>query len=359
MKTASKALILVLCIITVITSLVSCSVPVTINRSDDTTEKAEIADANEPAETTPEPEFKPEPKPAYKWVLEPMPIEGDIQPVCENMPMFLYPTDFSFLKSNGVQSIIGYDGIIKCKLPVYEYCDYTYCSLCQCITNHMYRVSEPDYTVTEIGGGHGGSGRSPYIYDRDTEGLISPGVDLAPATNINRAIVEISEKYELSESEKGGWYDTDYAYKNVGGYAIWINGEIVQQGFDEYMPYSCGIVALRSTNGKWGYYDAEGNEILPCEYDASEHSTDANPKRYPYPASEGILTLNKNGKWAYADSKGNMLTDFEFDEARPVYQGKAWVKTAEGWGVIELDYDYREDSALTTADLSALCGYVV
>ena len=36
------------------------------------------------------------------------------------------------------------------------------------------------------------------------------------------------------------------------------------------------------------------------------------------------------------------MTGFEFEEARSVYLNRGWVKTAEGWGVIELDYSYTE-----------------
>lgn len=345
MKNTIRIIAIFLCLIMAATSLTSCFLlkPKKVENTD----QEHTNEVVEDTEPTPEPESTPE---NYEWVVEPMNIEGDIQPVYNIMTDKIHPIDVCFLEAKGVQSIISYDGSILSEL---SYDDFNYCGVCECITNHTYCLTEPNYTQVESMIGHGGGVATPYIYDKDTGNLYAAVMgSFEPRSDIDRAIVSICAKYLLTEEERG-WYDTDYGYRNEGGYGIVVNGELVQEGFDLYTAYSCGVVAMRSIDGKWGYYDAKGNEILPCEYGASAiqiYDENGNIVNVPYHATEGILTLNRNGKWGYADTRGNMLTDFEFEEARPVINGKAWVKTAEGWGVIALDYFYSQDSEEATAD---------
>lgn len=323
--------------------------------SDKPIETAEVTDTDGAESEAEAAETKP--SAAYDWAVEPASIEGDIQPVYDEMIGMLSPCDVSFLNNGNAVSIIGFDGKIKTELPEEGF---SYCGGCKCITNHFYTVDPYTYEVTENPMGHGGNSFTPYIYDKESGELLSQEMgDFSPA-NAQRAIVAVCTKRPLTQEEIDfGAYYTDYAYENTDGYGVVIDGALVLQGFDMYVPYSCGVTALRQ-NGKWGYYDHEGNEIFPCEYDsAAVDGYDFNyvPTAIPYQVSNGVIVLNKDGKWAFADAEGNLLTGFEFEEARPVCDGKAWVKTADGWGVIELDYDYTEDESITEGDNSSCSGF--
>ena len=248
----------------------------------------------------------------------------------------------SILSDNSAYRLIDTFGEIKGDL----YSDgYSYCSVCKGITDHMYLVDPETYIPEEYMGGHGGPNNNPYIYDTETDKIYE--AHIGGYTELedkpDYAVVQLCRKRPVNEDEKDS-YNTDFVFENATGYGLVIDGELKQSNFEMYSRYSCGIVAL-CRDGKWGYYDTEGNEILPCEYGSSTQqlfNALYEPTYVPYQATYGVIALNRFGKWGYADIHGNMLTDFEFNEARPVYLNRGWVKTDEGWGVIELDYSYTE-----------------
>lgn len=57
----------------------------------------------------------------------------------------------------------------------------------------------------------------------------------------------------------------------------------------------------------------------------------------PYPCSEGTFALESEGKWGYYDASGNQLTPLLFDDACPVAMGKAWVQVNGKWGLISIE----------------------
>ncbi|MBR6514985.1 MAG: WG repeat-containing protein [Clostridia bacterium] len=360
MKRLQKLLAILLCVAMTAAALTSCSLlPVSFGGNDQDQDQDHDHD-HEAVDTEPldiGTGYKDTEN--YKWVVVPSDIGGDIQPIYNIMNNRIAGLDVCFKTENGVQSIIGYDGAVKNDLPSD---DFSYCAACECITNHYYTVTEPGYAVVENSRGHGGGVYMPYIYDMDSGKLYAQAMgEYSLKTDVDRAIVSVCVKYLLTEEEKA-WSMSDYGYTNAYGYGIYVNGELVQSGYDMYTPYSCGVVALRDQNGKWGYFDIKGNEILPCEYDASaieDYDLDYNLVNIPYHATEGILALCKDGKWGFADTRGNMLTDFEFEEARPVQGGKAWVKTSDGWGVIEIDHFYMQDSEQAREDYDACNHYMV
>lgn len=304
------------------------------------------------------PEEPGEPVTGYKWAVEPADIEGDIQPILNVMSKKLYSSSLSILTTDDGESLIGADGEIKTELPS---SGYRHCGICHGITNHTYMVDVNTFEITEDLYGHGGGSCYPYLYDKDTGELYANGLGVfTPINDIDRAIVSITAKRALTEEEiEMDMYSTDFAYDFTNNYGVYIDGELVLSDFEMYSPYSCGVIAL-CRDGKWGYYNENGEEIFPCEYDASyitHYNAESKLVNTPYPATYGILVLNKNGKWGFADTNGNMLTDFEFEEARPVFENKAWVKTAKGWGVIELTHNYTENVELNVDDNDSLYSF--
>ena len=52
-------------------------------------------------------------------------------------------------------------------------------------------------------------------------------------------------------------------------------------------------------DGKWGYVDREGNEVIAPEYDSSWTFTNVvtgTERNYCYAASDGFIPLTKDGK---------------------------------------------------------------
>ena len=123
-------------------------------------------------------------------------------------------------------------------------------------------------------------------------------------------------------------------------YAIW-NGDELKTDFiyDECGSESSGLLAVQQ-NGKWGYVNPEGEEIVPLEYDASwQHYTEED-LAYCYAATEGYIPLVKEGVWEMRNAEGSLvIAPSVFEEILPVYEGKCWVKSDGKWGVISLGAD--------------------
>ena len=54
------------------------------------------------------------------------------------------------------------------------------------------------------------------------------------------------------------------------------------------------------------------------------------------PFDTGIAAVRMNGKWNYINLADVYQTNLGFDEAATACDGKAWVKSVNGWGVVAL-----------------------
>ena len=140
-------------------------------------------------------------------------------------------------------------------------------------------------------------------------------------------------------------------WKNLNGkYAIVKAGEPVTDFiYDECGSENEGLFAV-CKDGKWGYVDEKGNEIIPLEYDTSWNRYDKNEAEatnveatpaeddYCYAAANGYVNLRKGEKWKLCDIKGNEIIPFgEFEEILPVDNAQyCWVQKDGKWGVIKI-----------------------
>ena len=137
-------------------------------------------------------------------------------------------------------------------------------------------------------------------------------------------------------------------------------------------------------DGKWGYQDSNGKEILPCMFNEL-HINWVDPNRgftqyQPvFSFSENLVAVATDKGAGYYDIDGNEIIPCgEFEQARPVHDGKAWVKKNGKWGIIHIQYEYtgtkvtyahaseskmenmtpykREDSIQTDVVASGTCG---
>lgn len=135
--------------------------------------------------------------------------------------------------------------------------------------------------------------------------------------------------------------------KLSGKYAVYSNGTLVT-GFiyDQCGSCSSGLLAVEK-DGKWGYVNEAGKEVIPIEYDTTWNyfKTDNYENRsYCYAASEGYVPLRKGDKWEMKNKEGEIVIESDvFDEILPVYKGKCWVKKDGKWGVIQIAGDSREN----------------
>ena len=67
-------------------------------------------------------------------------------------------------------------------------------------------------------------------------------------------------------------------------------------------------------NGKWGYIDVRGNEIVPLKYDFIRYFRD------------GLAGVELNGKWGFVDKKGEEVIPIIYDSISDFNEGKAKVR---------------------------------
>lgn len=82
-------------------------------------------------------------------------------------------------------------------------------------------------------------------------------------------------------------------------------------------------------------FDENGKCYSEGKYDVDEN---ANQEKYYY---QGYLPVSLDGKWGYIDIYGNEVVSCQFEDVTSVFDGKAWVKKDGKWGVIELTNEYQ------------------
>lgn len=90
--------------------------------------------------------------------------------------------------------------------------------------------------------------------------------------------------------------------------AIWAQYE--KSGYD----YDTGLTRVMK-NGKYGYIDRSGNEVIPCIYE------DGHDFQY----NLHTTAVKKNGKWGIVDKSGKVITNFVYDKI-----GK-WERCGNTW----------------------------
>lgn len=86
-----------------------------------------------------------------------------------------------------------------------------------------------------------------------------------------------------------------------------------------------GAIAAKH-DGKWGFLAEEtGEQLVPFNYNAVT------------PYHEGLAAVDTGDGWTYISLTGTQRTDADFAGAATVQDGKAWVKTDKGWGVIQVE----------------------
>ncbi|MCL1917304.1 MAG: WG repeat-containing protein [Peptococcaceae bacterium] len=84
--------------------------------------------------------------------------------------------------------------------------------------------------------------------------------------------------------------------------------------FSEFSEGSKGLAAVQK-DGKWGYIDAGGVWVVPLEYDSVS-----------YYVSEGLAAVQKDGKWGCVDIAGHEVIPLELE-----YEGVAWHRETVEW----------------------------
>ena len=112
--------------------------------------------------------------------------------------------------------------------------------------------------------------------------------------------------------------------------AINKSGEFTIQPTSEYIdmyPMGKGLVLVLDEDEKSGVLDKNGKMVVPTIYSDMFYEI----------SDDMILYCTREGKWGYLNYKGEDVLNAEYYEALPFHEGKAWVKLSEDgkWFVID------------------------
>lgn len=95
-------------------------------------------------------------------------------------------------------------------------------------------------------------------------------------------------------------------------------------------------------DGKYGYIDCEGNEVIKCKYDTVEDFSEGRAKVTRKKVELKYGCINNEGK-VIARCKYDHIYDFKEGIARVKLDGKYGFVNLEGKEIVECVWDYAED----------------
>lgn len=90
-------------------------------------------------------------------------------------------------------------------------------------------------------------------------------------------------------------------------------------------------LALAQYNGKWGYIDVKGREVIPCQFEGEERGG------YGHNFSDGMAIIIEEGKYGYINNKGDVVIKPQYAEAADFSEGMAVVMTEWNGKLIFID----------------------
>jgi hypothetical protein len=141
--------------------------------------------------------------------------------------------------------------------------------------------------------------------------------------------------YPVSDERIVASKDGKYGYLNLSG------EEIIPFIYDDARSFNEGVAEV-CQGGKWGVIDANGDAVIPIEFD------------HIYPFVNHLTGVSKNEKWGLADQLGTFIFPIEYDQVT-VYEngfitvtkeGKTLLTDASGQPLFtgEYSYIYPDDS---------------
>ena len=107
-----------------------------------------------------------------------------------------------------------------------------------------------------------------------------------------------------------------YGYVDKSGH------EVIPCKYDYAGNFREGL-AIFEKDDKWGYIDKKGREVIPCKYDRT------------FNFSEGLAIVEKDDKSGFIDKEGREVIPCKYDAAGSFSEGLAYVKKDDKWGYID------------------------
>ncbi len=108
------------------------------------------------------------------------------------------------------------------------------------------------------------------------------------------------------------------------GFLNFIGTFVIFPQYEDAMPFSEGLAAVKDVNGKWGYIDKNGNYTLQNQYE------------YATSFYNGLAVVRKNGIYGLIDANGIFIVQLSYDWADAISEGLIIVRLNHRFGFVNL-----------------------
>lgn len=202
--------------------------------------------------------------------------------------------------------------------------------------------------------------------DKTGKEVVPPKYDSASDFSEGLAAVKLGDKYgyvdktgkevipcqygSAKDFENGRAVVTASTGQIANGHTVYAEGVIDKSGnvvvpFGEYQPsansdkeeYHDGLKAAMK-DGKWGFVDRAGNQIIPAKYDKTTYYNGFGDVSYTPSFSNGLAAVYLSGKgYGYIDLHGNEVMPFQYGSARQLSEGMLAVGVDGKWGFVRIE----------------------
>ncbi|MCL1982795.1 MAG: WG repeat-containing protein, partial [Clostridiales bacterium] len=127
--------------------------------------------------------------------------------------------------------------------------------------------------------------------------------------------------YHIGEGVFAATADADWGFETAG-HLVDSSGRLLCATYYESISnVSEGMIRV-SKNGKYGFVDLSGSDVVPMTYD----------KAYPY--QDGVAAVQANGKWGLIGKTGDEVAAFAYDQINHLDDGLYCVAASDKYGVV-------------------------
>jgi hypothetical protein len=284
----------------------------------------------------------------YSWFKQPVYDFDDVEPIVdlrEYMRDKIEYSDAFRVKKGDNYGLIDSEGIVKIEI-IYDELVSTLCRNTKgynLIMNEEINTIDFEYkpAVRFIGG----PVHLDFCWDVNKNELVRiiTGDGSLWRESITDDTVYVAEYIEENPNVKE--YEEWNSYLKLGKFALCKDNKIItNEVYTSVTDLVDNCVAFEK-DGKWGYLNEKGEQILPFEFDVAyenivqyDFGNNDDKKKYPFICTEGIIAAFKDGQCGYYDNKGNVIVEMGvFEDITPVKDGKAFVKKDGKWGIIKIN----------------------
>jgi len=174
----------------------------------------------------------------------------------------------------------------------------------------------------------------------DEIGMYSDGY-AAARTNGKWGVIDISDGWLISaeyddiiRDELGRCYAQNSVFARKGDDVyLFENGDLTGAVYEDARPFTAEGYAAVMRNGKWGFIDTGGNEVINFVFDNA------------LSFGQHLAAVKIGELWGYISLNGNVVIEPVFYEAKSFSGGSAPVLTDRGWQLITL-LEYKKGVSL-------------